>query len=163
MVDPKAEAPLRKMLGHAMRGELDDLGTLIEDIGPQMYESAAALAITASGYIAVRTSKRWPTEADVKALAEHAATTTGAQVTRDEISAYLSRVVLGSESPLAVFDDATRAAVIPVFATAYLLLSFSGQYDDQWKYLDAIWNAIDAADQATPDVLPAMVFRFGRK
>lgn len=162
MVDPKIEAPLRKMLGHAMRGELDELDSLIDSVGPQVYEAAAALMVMASGYIAVSTSKRWPEEVDVQALARNSATAPHSQVTEAEIRDYLSRVVLGSESPIDVFDG-NRAAIIPLFATANLLLRFSGLYEDQWKYLDAIWNAVDAADHVAPDILPAMVFRFGRK
>lgn len=163
MVDPKAEAPLRELLAHSIRGELDDFAALIEGIGPQMYEAAAGLAIMASGYIAVDISERWPTEADIKALAKHAADTPGTQVTQDEIAAHLSRVVLAGESPLSVFDDQQKAAVIPVFVLGNMLLSFHGRYENQWAYLDEIWNAVDAADQAAPAVLPAMVFRFGRK
>lgn len=162
-VDPKVEAPTRKMLGHVLRGELSEFAALVEGIGSQMYESAVALCIMASGYIAVDTSGRWPVDVDVKALAKRAATTRGSQVTEAEISTYLSRVVLAGESPLSVFEDQKKAAVIPVFATADLLVSFSGNYADQWEYLDEIWNAVDAADQAAPAVLPAMVFRFGRK
>lgn len=162
MVDPKVEAPLRKMLGHVMRGELEDFGALIEGIGPQMYEAAVGLAVMAAGYIAVRVSERWPVEADVQALAKRAATSPNSQVTADEISAYLARVVLGGESPLTVFDDQKKAAVIPVFATADLLVSYCAQHEDQWAYLDEIWNAVDVADQTPPAVLPAMVFRFGR-
>lgn len=162
MIDLKAEAPLRKMLGHIMRDESDALDALIDEIGPQTYESAVALAIAASGYIAIDTSRRWPNEADIKALAKHAATTRGSQVTESEISDYLSRVVLGSDNPLDVFEG-NRAAIIPLFATANLLVSYSGLYENQWKYLDAIWNAIDAADQLEPVVLPAAMFRFARK
>ncbi|MBO0802199.1 MAG: hypothetical protein J2P25_03875 [Nocardiopsaceae bacterium] len=162
MVDPKVEAPLRKMLGHIMRGETDDALELAEEIGPQTYESAVALAIAASGYIAIDTASRWPNQADIKALAKHAATTRGSQVTESEISDYLSRVVLGSDNPLDVFQG-NRAAIIPLFATANLLVSYSGLYADQWEYLDAIWNAIDEADQLQPAVLPAATFRLGRK
>lgn len=162
MVDPEVEAPLRKMLGHIMRGEDDALDALIEEIGPQMYESALALAIAASGYIAVRVSKRWPNEADVRALARHAADTPGTQVTEDEIRTYLSRVVLDSDNPVDVFKS-NRGAIIPLFATANLVLTFSARYRDQWDYLDVIWDAINVADQLDADVLPAATFRFARK
>jgi hypothetical protein len=151
------------MLGHVMRGELDAFGALIEAIGPQMYEAAAGLAIMASGYIAIQVSERWPNGDDVQALAKRAATSPNSQVTADEISAYLSRVVLAGESPLAGVDDQKKASVIPVFATANLLVSYCAQHEDQWAYLDEIWAGVDAADQAAPAVLPAMVFRFGRK
>lgn len=162
MVDPTVEAPLRKMLGHLMRDEEDRALEIAEEIGPQMYESAVALAIAASGYIAVRVSKRWPNETDIGILAKRAADVRDTQVTESEIIAYLSRVVLGTDNPVDVFEG-SRAAIIPLFATANLLLSYSAQYDTQWKFLDAIWNAIDVADQLEDDVLPAATFRFTRK
>lgn len=160
-VDPKIEAPLRKMLGHVLRGELEDMYALVDGIGPQMYEAAAALAFSASGYIAVDVPGRWPSEADVNSLAKHAATTKGSQVTEDEIAAYLSRVVLKGESVLSVFGQ--KGALIPVFALADLIASFSGDYDTQWQYLDAIWNAIDAAAALDSSVPPAVVYAYLKK
>jgi hypothetical protein len=162
MVDPEIEAPLRKMLAHVMRGETDDALELAEEIGPQRYESAVALAIAASGYIAVSTSRRWPQEADVQALARNSVKAPHSQVTEAEIHDYLARVVLASENPLTVFEG-SRAALIPLFATANLLLRFSGEYEDQWKYLDAIWNSLDAAEATSTDVAPGVVYLYSRK
>jgi hypothetical protein len=73
-IDSKIEAPTRKLLGPAIRGELDDLYKLIADIGPPTYEDVSALTVKAAGYISVRAAGRWPNGADIKALAKHAAT-----------------------------------------------------------------------------------------
>lgn len=162
-IDPKIEAPLRKMLGHAIRGEEDDLYSLILSAGDQVFEAATVLMIKAAGYIAVRTSKRWPNDADIRALAEYAASSPGSQVTEEEIAAYLSRVVLADESPLKVFPGDKKAGMIPLFATANLLMSFHGQYENQWKYLDDIWNALDAAETLNDSVPPAVVFLYGKR
>lgn len=164
MVDDRAEAVLRKMLEHILRGELDDFYGAIEAAGEQVAETAATLAILASGYIAVDVPSRWPTGADVRALAKNAADTPGTQVTEDEIREYLTRVVLGGESPLTVFEaEGNRAALIPLFATADLLVSFSGQHETHWKYLDAIWNALDATETLDATLAPAVTFLFGRR
>lgn len=160
-VNPTVEAPTRKMLGQVLRGELDEFGSLVESIGSQMYESAVALCIQASGYIAVSAANGWPTDADITTMARHAATTKRSQVTEQEISDYISRVVLKNESPLTVFDGSSKAAVIPVFSTAVLLVSFHGRYDDQWQYLDAIWNAINAAENVDDAVVPAVIYAHG--
>lgn len=162
-IDPKIEAPLRKMLGHAIRGELNDLYALTLSLGEQMVEAAVVLAIKASGYIAVDASARWPRDVDVRELAKHAADTPDTQVTEDEIREYLSRVVLGNEAVLTVFAGNEKAGLIPLFVTGNLLLSFHGRYKNQWKYLDAIWNALAAAEAADASVAPAMVYLYGRK
>lgn len=61
MIDDRAEAALRKMLEHILRGELDDFYTAVQDAGEQVAETARSLAIMASGYIAVDVPSRWPT------------------------------------------------------------------------------------------------------
>jgi hypothetical protein len=162
-IDPKIEAPTRKLLGHAIRGELDDLYALIVRIGPQAYEGVVALAIQASGYIAIQVSERWPLVADVRALAKRAARSPISQVTEDEIAACLWRVVLGSESPLEVFPGDERAALIPLFTAAVLLISYSALHKDQWAYLDSIWNSLDAAEAVEVAVAPAVMYLYARK
>lgn len=73
-------------------------------------------------------------------------------------------MVLGGESPLTVFEaKGTRAALIPLFATADLLVSCSGEHETHWKYLDTIWNALDAAETVDASLAPAMTFLFGRR
>lgn len=159
-IDLKIEAPTRKLLGHAIRGELDGVYKVIGDIGPDGYQAVGPLLIMASGYIAVATARRWPNTADIKALARHAATAPGAQVTEDEIREYLTRVVIGDEFTMDVFEGNEQAPLIPLFATAALLLAFHGLYEDQWAYLDAIWNSLDAAEAVEAPVAPAVMYLF---
>lgn len=158
-IDPKVEAPLREMLGHAIRVEMDDLYALVAGVGAEAYEATVNLAILAAGYIAVDTPGRWPTGADVKALAKHAAgTRIGKHLTEDEIASFLSRVVLGSESPLTVFEGDEKAALIPVLATASLLAGF-GPAGQSWAdYLDTIWNSLDAAESVKAPVVSAVIY-----
>jgi hypothetical protein len=162
-IDPRIEAPLRKMLGHAMRGELDDLYALILEVGDQTYEAAIILAIKAGGYITTHVSERWPNDADIREIAKHAVKTRiGQQVTEDEIRDYLSRVVLGTEAALNVFPDNKRAAMVPLFTTAALLSGYGPKDTDQWGYLDQIWNALDAAETIDSSLPPAVVYLYGK-
>lgn len=162
-VDPKIEAATRKLLGHAIRGEMDHFYELIADIGPEVYEGVGELVILAAGYIATDISGRWPSRADIAALAEHGATPRHSQVTETEIREHLTRVVFGGEPVLEVFAGDERAPLVPVFVAADLLLSFSGNYGDQWEYLDAIWNALDAAENVDGTVVPAVIYLAGKQ
>lgn len=158
-IDPKIEAPTRKLLGHAIRDETADLYKLIVEIGPQAYEAAIALVIQASAYVTIDVGKRWPGDADLREAARIAATAKSElPVTEDEIHMYLSRVTFGFES-LAVFSDAEKASVIPLFTLARLLIAFTPD-DLEWPaYLDMVWNSIDAAEQTPLPVLPALLYR----
>jgi hypothetical protein len=162
LIDPKIEASTRKLLGHAIRGELDDLDALIVSIGPQVYTAVVALAVLASGYIAIQVSERWPREVDIRALAKHASTSPNSQVTEGEIAACLSRVVLDSESPLEVFPGDEKAALIPLFTAANLLISYCAQHKDHWAYLDSIWNSIEAAEAVEVPVAPAVMYLYSK-
>jgi hypothetical protein len=159
-IDPTIEGPLRKMLGHAIRHELDELAELILAEGETVYGTAATWCIVLSGYIAIDVSERWPAEGDLRAIASHASqSAANLPVTEDEIYTYLSRVVLGFESPLIVFADQEKAAMIPLFATADLLLSYGRQELDWSEYLDLIWDGIEVAEQTKPAALPALMYR----
>jgi hypothetical protein len=100
---------------------------------------------------------------DVQALAKHASTSPNSQLTADEIAAFLSRVVLGSKSPLEVFPGDEKAALIPLFAAADLLISYCAAHKDHWAYLDSIWNSFDAAEDVEVPVAPAVMYLYGKK
>jgi hypothetical protein len=120
----RTERPLRKMLGHAIRRELDDLDTLIQ-ASEDRIPRAVELCALALAYIAIDVCERWPFDVDLRELARHAAQSmTRLQVTEDEIYTYLSRVVFGFERLADVFTDQERVGKVPLFTTANLLLSF---------------------------------------
>jgi len=150
------------MLGHAIRDEMDDLFRVITDAGEKVYEAAATLCIQASAYITIDVSKRLPTEADYREVARIGSEAkTELPVTEDEMYAYayLSQVIFGFESPLTVFEDSQKAAMIPLFTTANLLLSFFPKGQHWTDYLDTIWNSIEDSEQASLAILPALLYR----
>jgi hypothetical protein len=158
-IDRKVEQATRTMLGHAIRHELDDLAALIKTAGNETFVSSIPLCVFASAYIAIDVCERWPTEVDLREIAKHAAqSVTRLDVTEQEIYEYLSRVALGSEKLDNVFS-VEGIAMVPLYATANLLLTFGPQDKDWWEYLDQIWDAADTADRTSLTVLPALMIR----
>jgi hypothetical protein len=159
-IDPKIEQPTRKMLGYAIRHELDDLAALIITEGNEAYLSATALCMIASAYIAIDVSgMRWPSEVVLRAIANNAAkSATGLDVSEGDIFEFLSRVALGSERIDLVFSP-EQVATVPLYTTANLLLSFCPRDKDWWEYLDEIWDATETADHTSLSVLPSLMLR----
>jgi hypothetical protein len=158
-IDPKTEQQARKLLGHAIRHELDDLAALARAEGPEALLGSLPLCLLASAYIAIDVSGRWPTDADLREIAKNAAeSVTQLDITEQEIYAYLSRVALGPEKLDDVFS-VEGLAMIPLFATANLLLTFCPREKEWWEYLDQIWAASEAAERTSPAVLPAVILR----
>jgi len=161
---PKTEETFRELLDRALHNRLDDVASLIATVGPQAYETAAALAIQVTGHVVIDTAERWPTEADLREIARLSATAiTGLLVTEDMIGDCLSRVVFGSESVMDVFAGNQDAPVIPLFTLANVILSFTPKGLHWSDYLDRIETGIEAAGSVPDDVLPSMVYRFVRK
>lgn len=159
-IDPKVEEPTRDMLGHAIRGEPQELATLIHAVGNETYKKAVGLCLTAAAYIAVDVSGRWPTDADLHQIAENAARQeTRLDLEEEEIYGYLSKAALGFRPlPEALGSDAA-AATFPVLITGSLLFTFRPKGMDWWEYLDQIWRAYEAADKLDLSVLPAFQVR----
>jgi hypothetical protein len=158
-VDPKIEQPTRKMLGHAIRHELDDLAALVRAEGSEALIGSIPLCLLSSAYIAIDVSDRWPTDADLREIAKNAAeSVTRLDITQQEIYEYLSRVALGPEKLDDVFSI-EGLAVVPLYATANLLLTFCPDDKEWWEYLDQIWDAADIAERTSLTVLPALMLR----
>jgi hypothetical protein len=158
-IDPKAEQVTRKMLGHAIRHELDDLAAVIQAEGSDVLLNSIPLCLLASAYIVIDVSDRWPIDPDLREVAKHAAeSVTGLDITEQEIYEYLSRVALGTEKLDDVFSI-DGLATVPLFATANLLLTFCPREKDWWEYLDQIWAAAETADRTSLTVLPALMLR----
>lgn len=159
-INPKIEAPLRDMLGHSIRTELDDVARIMTKTGDKAYAEALTLCIQATAYITIDVGKRWPTDAGLRECAKIAARSrTDLPVTEDEMYQYLKRSVFGFEPLKAVFPDDEKLGSVPLFTTANLLVSFTpkGQHWDD--YLDTIWNSIEAAEKAGFAILPALMYR----
>jgi hypothetical protein len=158
-LDPKIEQPTRKMLGHAIRHELDDLAALVRAEGNEALLGSIPLCLFASAYVAINVSDRWPTDADLHEIAKLASqSATELDITEQEIYEYLSRVALGSEKLDDVFS-VEGLATVPLFATANLVLSFCPRDKEWWEYLDQIWEAAETAERTSLTVLPALMLR----
>jgi len=158
-IDPKIEQSTRKMLGHAIRRELDELAAVARSGESEVIVGSIPLCLFVSAYIAIDVSDRWPTDADIRQIAKNAAeSVTRLDITEQEIYAYLSRVALGSEKLDDVFSD-EGLATIPLFATANMLLTFCPDDRDWWEYLDQIWDAAETAEHTSLTVLPALMLR----
>jgi hypothetical protein len=163
VIDPKVEKPARDMLGHAIRGELQDLAVLIQAVGGETYRHVLALCLTAAAYIATDVSGRWPTDADVREIARRVASKeTAFELNEEDVYAYVSRAALGFGPLGEAFGNVEKAAALPVLITGSMLFRFRPRGQDQWDYLDQIWNATLAAENLDGSVLPAVQIRIHR-
>ena len=162
-IDPKIEQPARKLLGHAIRRELDDLAAQAQAEGTEALMGAIPLCLLASAYIAIDVSDRWPTDADLRKIAANASkSATELDISEQEIYEYLSRVALGPEKLDDVFS-VEALATISLYATANLLLTFAPRGKHWWEYLDQIWDAAETAERTSLTVLPALMLRARRQ
>ncbi len=159
MIDPKIERPTRKMLGHAIRGELQDLAALIHAEGDDIFRQALALCLQICAYITVDVCERWPTDPDLRAIARNAdKAITNYDIGEPDIHAYLSRTVFGTESLDQVLGT-EAAGIYPLLITANLLLVFTPEGKQWWEYLDQIWEATETAERTDKSVFPALMLR----
>jgi hypothetical protein len=158
-IDPQVEASTRKMLGHAVRHELDELAATILDVGNEVFFGSIPLCLVASSYIAIDVNRQWPTDADLREIAKVVSESADRlDISKQRIYEYLSRVAFGSEKVEEVFS-AEGIVTIPLYATASLLVTFCPSGKHWWEYLDQIWDATESADRTSLSVLPALMFR----
>lgn len=163
-IDPTIEGHTRTMLGHAIRGEMEDLATLIHAVGDATYKQVIGLCVSAAEYIAVAVCERWPTDADLHEIARRVASKeTAYELDETDVYNYLSKAALNYEPLEEALGHIEKAASLPVLITASLLFRFRPQGQDQWDYLDQIWNAILEAENLDPSVIPAVQVRAHRE
>ena len=160
IIDPKVEEPTRDMLGHAIRGELQDLASLIQSVGGERYQQALGLCLTAAAYVAVDVSGRWPTDADAREIArvvvEHESEV---QLEQADVYDYLSGAALGFKPLPEALGDDVAAATLPVLITGSMLFTFKPKGQEWWDYLDQIWSAYELAETVNVSLLPALQVR----
>jgi hypothetical protein len=160
IIDPKVEKPTRDMLGLAIRGELQDLATLIQSVGGEQYRYVIGLCLTASAYIAVDVSGRWPTEADMQEIVRLVAEReTEVKLDQAAVYDYLSSAVLGFRPLPEALGGDVAAATLPLLITGSMLFTFRPKDLKWWDYLDQIWRAYEAAEGLDVSVLPALLVR----
>ena len=160
IIDPKVEEPMRDMLGHAVRGELQDLASLIRSVGNKRYKQTLGLCLIAAAYVAVDVSGRWPTDADVREIARLVSERgTEVKVDQADVYDYLSGAVLGFQSLPEALGDDVAAVTLPVLITGSILFTFRPKGQHWWDYLDQIWIAYETAETVDVSVLPALQVR----
>lgn len=162
-IEPEVEEPARDLLGYAIRGEFDEYADAMADIGAQRYVDARDLCLRLSGYVVIDACGReWPTDTDLRRVAELLGQ---AEMKFDleegDVYEYLARTVLGFEPLSDVFTDNEKAATVPFFATAALLVAYRPQGTDWWEYLDIVEQALEdaepIADELAEETLPALL------
>jgi hypothetical protein len=158
-IDSTVEKPTRKMLGYAVRHELDELAAMILDVGNEVFFGSIPLCLLASAYIAIDVNGQWPTDADLREIAKTVSESPDRlDISKQRIYEFLSRVAFGSEKAEDVFST-EGIVTIPVYATASLLVTFCPEGKHWWEYLDQIWDATESADRTPLSVLPALMAR----
>lgn len=160
IIDPKVEEPARQLLGHAIRGELAELAAAIRAGGSERYRQVVGLFLVTAAYIAVDVSGRWPTEADLRKIAEAVAEhEVGTPLSEGEVYEYLSGAALGFRPPSGALGGDAAAVVRPALITGSMLFIFRPRGGKWWDYLEQIERAYEAAETTDLSVLPALQVR----
>lgn len=160
-IDWGIEVPTRKMLGHAMRGELEEIPPIVQSLGDEGLRRSLGLCILIAGYIAIDVcGSQWPSDAALHRIAENAVRSeTELNFNESQVYDYLARTTLRFEPLDKVFPKPADAALAPILITASLLLTFTPKGKDQWTWLDEIETATGAAAEMEPYMYPAVILR----
>jgi hypothetical protein len=158
-IDPKIEKPIRDMLGHAIRGEFDELADVIEAIGEERLLECLVLCLEIAGYIAIDIcGHKWPSKADVHEIAQlMTETDLDFELAESDVYDYLARAALGFEPLTEVIPEKEKVAGLPILITATLLVTYR-QHDTHWyDYLNEIEEALEIAAPLPEKVVPALL------
>ena len=159
VIDPKVENSARDLIGHAVRGELDELAGLLAALDPERRIECLVLCLRISGYIAIDICGHiWPTDADVREMAGEISTADlNFKLSEADAYAFLRRAALGFEPIFDVFPEKDKAVAVPIFATAALLTSYRREPQHWWEYLDVIEQALEQAAPLPKETVPAVL------
>lgn len=163
-IDPAVEQSARKLLGHAMRAELEDAARLASSFSDAQFQQVLELCVATAGYVVIDVcGMEWPTEANLRKIAKNVAEAgTKLDLDPEAVFAFLSRVVLHAEPLREVFMAEQDAAMVPLLITSRILVVYCPQGRDQWDYLDEIEDALEVASSLKPSVYPAVFLRARR-
>jgi hypothetical protein len=156
-IDPRVEEPLRKLLGHAIRGEFGEMITRADSLGEQRFLNCLAFCLRVAGYIVIDVSGyKWPTDTDVREIAQRMAMMdSDYELPEEGAYEFLARAALGFEPLTDVFPDKEKAASVPLLTTASLLVAYRPEGKHWWEYLDVIEGALEEAAPLSEAAFPA--------
>lgn len=161
-IDPKIEQLTRRMLGHAIRGEPNELAATIREVGDdRRFAECVGLCVAIAGYIVVDVlGPNWPGDAGLHRMAVHSANSEiDFQLDESQVYDYLKKSVMGFQPLSHVFAKPDEMTGLPIVMTASLMLAFCPREQEVWDYLSDIEDALELADSVKPSALPAMIIR----
>lgn len=160
-IDREVEGRTRDMLGHAMRGEVEDIPPILQDMKEDQIRECLSLCVLISGYIAIDVCRsQWPGDSFLRRIAEKAVESESElNLEASQVYDFLSRSALRFEPVDKIFTDPTDAIFAPIMITGSLLLTFTPKEKNQWEWLDQIEAATEAAAGMKPYMYPAVVLR----
>ena len=116
-----------------------------------------------SGYVAIDVcGRQWPIEDNLRRLAEGTTKSNNARafgLKAQDSYAYVKRVALGGEPLNTVLSPPEDAGTLSFVITGHLLVAFSTAEEEWWEYLNRIEAALEGAQTADLDLLPALMLR----
>jgi hypothetical protein len=159
----KVDAALRKALELAVHDYEDDITAPLAALDPDERALALSFATMITGYVMVDAcGSQWPVPPSVLRIA-NALATIGSAVKRlrldpEQIHAYLSRVVLGTDRMEDVIPDEPQFTRLPIIVAVQALAVYCPEELEIWDYLDRIQTAVAITTAMDPSVLlPAIV------
>jgi hypothetical protein len=159
-INPEVEQPTRTLLGYAISGHLDKIVSFAQVIGEQRVLDCLNLLVQVAGYVAIDAcSWQWPTEADLREIAQHTAALENLdyELSATDVYDFLARNALGFELLVAAFPDPRKAATVPILATAALLVVYGAKAGQWTDYLDVIERSLAEALPLHEETVPALL------
>jgi hypothetical protein len=160
------EKPFRDALEHAIRNELKEMHEGLLRLTDEQIASCLVLCAFVAGYVAIDVcGGQWPIEENLRRLAEETTTSNNARafgLKAQDSYAYVKRVALGGEPVNTVLSPPEDAGTLSFVITGHLLVTFSTADRHWWEYLNRIEAALEGAQTADLDLLPALILRARR-
>jgi hypothetical protein len=159
-LDADTEKLTRRLLGHALRGEIGELEAALSAVNDVQQQECVTLCLLITGYVVCDVCAGWPADADATNFARTVAETT--DLPEGVVCEYLTRSVLHFEPIDKVFSDPDEAVMIMIRVAAELLVRFLPSQTHFWDYLDVVEAGLEIAESADMSVYPAMLWRAQR-
>jgi hypothetical protein len=160
MLDASTERLTRRLLEHAVRGEIGGLDEALSAVDDAQQQECVTLCLLITGYVVCDVCAGWPGDADAEDFARRIAA--GSDLPEGVVCEYLTRSVLHFEPIDKVLSNPDEAVMIMIRVAAELLVGFRPNEHHVWDYLDVIELGLETAESASMSVYPAMLWRAQR-